>query len=209
MIRFCAQDNPSLLLGALFQENQKAISLLHEENYLLEQKNAAIAGHCTVLESAIGHLSTSSVGSNMSSLVSNSKQELLQKNETAMEKLRCLESEKQNHLFALQNLKADSVVPQYAETLRQEIDLLERQHACYELDICDLTMRIDAMRIVSLPISQQLEQSRLKRAELNAQANCLSREISEAEDLEQNLRNEVRLPPAEAACRLQGQASGR
>ena len=191
MIRFASEGNQAVLLEALFRENQRATALLHEENYLLQQKNISIADHCAILESAISQLSKSYVGSNAYDLVLNSKQEWRRKNESALEKLKSLESEKQKHLLALENLATNSVLPKYAETLRQEIEQLERQHACYELDICDLTMRIDAMRLVSLPVSQQLEQSRLKRAELNAKANSLSREISEAEELEQSLRNEV------------------
>jgi hypothetical protein len=99
-----------------------------------------------------------------------------------------LESERRKHLPPLRKSSHYAALPQYTETLRQEIVQLERQEACSELDICDLPR--DAL--VSLPLSQQLRHSRFVRAELNAKTNSLSREISEAEDQEQNLRNEVR-----------------
>ena len=182
-------------LQATLSNQRSQIDNLEKENRNILLINGGLENQCTVLEAAVCDrgISTarSRVGDTERDLVSMSKAEWISKNETALSMIEQLESANHKLKLRLEILDDTSALPRQAEILSKEIQKLERKESCSELDICDLTVRINDLNALAVPLSKQIEESRKIRVDLNTETNRLRREIVEADSLEHALRNEV------------------
>ena len=179
-------------LEAALQCQRTEIARLRAENQEIHRSNVDLEDRCCVLEAAVQSVP---LNGQHSGLFSASRTEWELRNKSAESKIVQLEDEIQNLKTTLMMLadQDTSALPSLTHKLTQEIQQLQRKSACAEHDICELSVRIADLRAIAEPLASRIEKSRLERSKLNTETNRLARETAETQDLEQELRNEVRL----------------